>query len=213
MEIIWWIGAKRFTVFMIGIFFIALGIAFMVNGALGVAPWDVFHLGVEKHLSLTLGQIMQITGVVLIIVSYFLGVKPNIGTILNMAFIGFFYDLILMIGFTYSPENILLKVLFFCVGLFIYGFGSGMYISANWGSGPRDSLMVALNQKTFIRIAYVRGFIELMVLAIGYLLGGPVGFGTVAFSLLIGFVIEFSLFFMKQFLNLSVPTREKRFAK
>lgn len=211
MKIDWWVGAKRFSVFMTGLFLISLGVAFMVNGALGVAPWDVFHLGVEKYIPLTLGQVMQVAGLTLIVISCFMGVKPNLGTILNMIFIGVFFDLIVLLGFTYSPEGIVMRILFFCIGTFIYGFGTGMYISADWGPGPRDSLMVALNQKTGVRIAYVRGGIEITVLAIGFLLGGPIGIGTVGFSLFIGFIVEFGLYCMKRFLNHTAPVRRGSF--
>ncbi len=210
MKIEWWVGSKRFSVFMLGLFIISLGIVFMVNGALGVAPWDVFHLGLETYIPLTLGQVMQATGLALIIISFFLGVKPNLGTILNMIFIGVFFDLIVLMGFTYSPESLVMRVLFFLIGTFIYGFGTGMYISANWGPGPRDSLMVALNQKTGMRIGYVRGGIELTVLGVGFALGGPVGIGTVGFSLSIGFIVEFGLYCMKRFLNLTAPVRRSR---
>jgi len=182
----------------------------MINGALGVAPWDVFHLGLETYIPLTLGQTMQATGLVLIIISYFMGVKPNLGTLLNMIFIGVFFDLIVFMGFTFSPEILAVRILFFLVGSFIYGFGSGMYISANWGPGPRDSLMVALNQKTGIRIGYVRGSIEITVLGVGFLLGGPIGIGTVVFSIFIGFLVEFGLYCMKRFLDLTAPIRRSK---
>lgn len=210
MKIDWWVGRKRFCVFITGLFIISLGIVFMVNGALGVAPWDVFHLGVETYIPLTLGQVMQTTGFALILISYFMGVKPNLGTLLNMIFIGVFYDLIVFMGFSYSPEDLLMRIIFFLVGTFIYGIGTGMYISANWGPGPRDSLMVALNQKTGIRIGYVRGCIEITVLGVGFMLGGPIGIGTVVFSLSIGFIVEFGLYCMKRFLNLTAPVRRSK---
>lgn len=200
---------------MVGVFFISLGIAFMVNATLGVAPWDVFHLGVERHLPLSLGQVMQLTGVLLIIISYYLGVKPNLGTILNMLLIGIFYDLMVFLGFTYSPSSVGLRLLLLVVGIFLHGMGTAAYISANWGPGPRDSLMVALNQRFGMRIGYVRTGIEIGALGIGFALGGPVGIGTIIFSFSIGFVMEFGLFLTGRFfdLSLSIKTAAKPAAK
>ncbi len=210
MKIDWWIGKKRFFAFVVGVFLISSGIAFMINAMLGVAPWDVFHIGIEQHISLSLGQIMQIVGFLLIIVSSLLDVKPNLGTILNMFLIGFFFDLIILAGFTYAPDGLALRVLFFCIGIFLYGIGTGMYISADWGPGPRDSLMVALNRKLGLRIGYVRGGIEVSVLGLGFFLGGPVGIGTVVFSLSIGFIVELGLYTMKRFFGLSVPLKRRK---
>ncbi len=207
MKIEWWVGPKRFLVFMVGIFLISLGVVFMINATLGVAPWETFHIGLEMHLPLSLGQVMQIVGLILIIISYFLGVKPNLGTILNMILIGVFIDLITYLGFTSNPESMLVRILFLCIGIFFYGFGTGMYISANWGPGPRDSVMVAINQRSTVRIAYVRGGMELTVLGLGFLLGGPVGIGTVVFSLTIGFIVEFGMYCMNNLFNLKAPVR------
>jgi uncharacterized membrane protein YczE len=146
---------------------------------------------VTNYLPLTLGRVTQITGLMIIIVSFLLGIYPGIGTILNMILLGFFVDLIN--PFVLSIHQIPLQFLFLAIGITLVGIGSGLYINSNLGAGPRDSLMLGLTNKTGKSIRIIRASMEISVLATGFFLKGPVGIGTVAFALGIGPAVQFFL--------------------
>ncbi|HHX50282.1 MAG TPA: membrane protein [Clostridia bacterium] len=180
-----WIRAGiRWLIFFVGIFLISLGIAFMLRTGLGLSPWDVFHQGLTYHTPLTMGQAMQLTGGILILMSWILGYKPGVGTIINMLGIGYLFDL-LVIQIP-DVQGILFRLVVFLLGVAIYGLGSALYIVCNFGAGPRDSLMLALHRRTGKSVARMRTGIEIFAVATGYLMGGLVGLGTVIFSLGIG---------------------------
>ncbi len=176
---------------MAGFFMFAAGIVFMLKADLGMSPWGVFHVGVTHHVPLTLGRISQLVGLIIIILSCFLGIYPGIGTLLNMFFIGFFIDIIN----PYVPymNGYVSQAAMLAGGVIFVGIGSGLYINSNLGAGPRDSLMLGLSKKTGRSIRFVRNSIEISVLVTGFFLGGPVGVGTVAFALAIGPVVQFFL--------------------
>lgn len=176
---------------MVGLFVFATGIVSILKANLGMGPWDVFHVGVTHHIPLTLGRVNQIVGLSIILLSAFLSIYPGVGTVLNMFFIGFFIDL--LNPFIPSADALPLQVLFLAVGVTLIGIGSGLYINASLGAGPRDSLMLGLSRKTGKSIRLVRNSMEITVLTIGYFLGGPVGVGTVVFALAIGPSVHFFL--------------------
>ncbi|MGI6551893.1 MAG: YczE/YyaS/YitT family protein [Bacillota bacterium] len=174
----------RWLLFFAGIFLISLGIALMLRTRLGLSPWDVFHQGLTYHTPLTMGQAMQLTGGVLILISWILGYGPGLGTIINMLGIGFFFDLLVV----HIPDlgGLWLRLGIFCLGVVLYGLGSALYIVCDFGAGPRDSLMLALHRRTGKSVAWMRTGIELFAAVTGYWMGGLVGVGTVIFSLGIG---------------------------
>jgi len=176
---------------MTGLFLFAVSIVTILKSNLGMGPWDVFHVGVTNHLPLTLGRVSQIVGLLIIVGSLFLNIYPGIGTILNMFFIGFFVDLI-------NPHipfmhDLLYQIAFLACGIILMGLGSGLYINANLGAGPRDGLMLGLHKKTGRSIRLIRNSMEITVIITGFFLGGPVGVGTVAFALAIGPSVQFFL--------------------
>jgi uncharacterized membrane protein YczE len=140
---------------------------------------------------LTLGRVSQSVGFIIILASLFFHIYPGIGTILNMILIGFFIDLIN----PHVPFMHQLGIQFGMLGfgVLIIGVASGLYINANLGAGPRDSLMLGLSNKTGRSIRLVRNSMEVVVLMIGFLLGGPVGIGTVVYALAIGPCVQFFL--------------------
>jgi uncharacterized membrane protein YczE len=133
---------------------------------------------------------MQGLGLLLIAVSYFFKVRPSIGTILNMIFLGLFVDLVIAGGYVPQPELLWLRIVLYTCGVVLYGFGIAFYISPNLGAGPRDSLMLALTRSSRFRVGTIRTFIEVTVAIAGYFLGGPLGIGTVIFALSIGLFME-----------------------
>ena len=180
----------RYLVLFSGLFIIASGIVFTINAHLGVNPWDVLHIGIANQTGISIGRVMQGVGLLLIVVSYFLKVKLYIGTILNMIFLGLFVDLIIGWGYVPQSELLWLRILLYLAGVLIFGFGVAIYISANLGAGPRDSLMLALTKASRFRVGTIRTFMEITVALIGFLLSGPLGIGTVIFAFSIGFFME-----------------------
>ena len=177
---------------MAGLFLFAASIVSILKSNLGMGPWSVFHVGITHHVPLTLGRVSQLVGLVIIIFSLGLQIYPGVGTILNMIFIGFFIDIIN----PYVPvmDTFFYQVTLLGCGIVLMGLGSGLYINANLGAGPRDGLMLGLCKKTGKSIRLVRNSMEITVLVIGFFLGGPVGVGTIGFALAIGPSVHF---FMK----------------
>jgi uncharacterized membrane protein YczE len=176
---------------MIGLFFLAAGIVFILKSNLGMGPWSVFHVGITHHLPVTLGRVTQIVGLIVIIFSFLLNIYPGIGTILNMVFVGVFIDVVN----PYVPpvDTHVHQITLLGCGIILVGLATGLYINANLGAGPRDGLMLGLSRKTGRSIRLVRNSIEVTVLCGGFILGGPVGVGTVVFALAIGPAVHFFL--------------------
>lgn len=182
----------RLSIFFIGIFILSFGIVMIIKANLGVSAWDVFHIGLNKTFGLTVGTWSQIVGIVIIFIT--LLVKRDIiavGTILNMIFIGFFIDFFIYV----MPEinNLVYQYIFLLTGIIIMGVGAGLYITASLGPGPRDSLMMALTIKYGWSVTKVKTIMEVVVLIIGWFLGGPVFVGTLIAAILIGPIIHHSL--------------------
>jgi uncharacterized membrane protein YczE len=154
-----------------------------VTAHLGLAPWDVFHQGLADHVGLTLGWVIEITSFVLLLLWIPLHQRPGIATILNAVEIGLVVNLI---GNHLPSTDRLIPRLAYVVGaVVVIAIGSGFYIGAGLGSGPRDGIMVALANRGY-SVRVVRTALESLVLVVGFALGGHVGVGTVAFTLGIG---------------------------
>lgn len=175
-----------------GFFLFAVAILLALYSNLGMSPWDVLHMGIVKNSIFSLGQISELVGLGIILLSIFLGVIPGIGTLFNMIFIGLFVDLINKTGLIKTPDNIILKILMLALATVIMGFGSYFYLKVELGAGPRDGLMEGLVRKLNKPVWLIRGSIELMVLIIGYFLGGPVGMGTLLLAFAIGPSVQFA---------------------
>lgn len=177
----------RFIVYLIGLLVMALGIVLLIKADLGATPWDVLHVGLYYQLGLTIGSWSIIVGIVILAVSALISKQiPQIGAFLNMVLVGLFMDMYYMLPFIQTPDGLVGKMLMFAAGIIIYGYGMGIYISAQFGAGPRDSLMIALTEKTGWKVRNVRATMEIIVLLIGWQLGGPVFWGTIVISLTIG---------------------------
>lgn len=183
----------RWIFYIIGMFVMALGITMTIKGRwLGVGPWDVFHIGLQNHFGLTIGTWSILTGLGIILLTS-LAVKqfPQIGTWLNMLLLGLFIDFFnwLLPEFTTWIGQISV----FILGILVMSYGIGLYVAPNMGAGPRDSLMLLFVKKWGISIKVVRTAIEIIVAIAGWLLGGPVGIGTVLIALFIGQVVHITL--------------------
>ncbi|MED1723991.1 YitT family protein [Brevibacillus parabrevis] len=183
--------AVRYAMFVLGLFIGAFGCVLAIKANLGVAPWDTFHIGLQKTFGLTIGIWSQIVGVVVILSSYLVAkIKPTFGMFLNMICFGSFLDLILWLNIVPEFESIWLRLLVFLLGVVVMTIGIGMYLSPRLGAGPRDSFMLAMNERLGWSIQKVRLIIEVTVLIAGAALGGPVSIGTVLIAVLTGPMIQ-----------------------
>jgi uncharacterized membrane protein YczE len=175
-----------------GLFTFALGVVLTLRSGLGLGPWDVLHQGISRHTPLTFGQASEVVGAIVIGVGLLLQVRPGLGTVLNMVLIGFFVDRILGVNVipAMAPYGLPAQMLMDGVGVVTVGLGSGLYIRANLGAGPRDGLMLGLHRATGLRVATARAGLEISVAIAGFLLGGTVGLGTIVFALGIGPSVE-----------------------
>lgn len=182
---------RRSLQLLIGLFLFGIGISLMVRGALGTAPWDVLTLGIISHIPLSFGLVTTMISVVVLLCWIPLRERPGVGTVLNAVLIGPCAD----IGLALFPEPgaLWLRILSLAAGIVLIGFATGLYIGARFGPGPRDGLMTGLHRVTGLPIWIVRTALEVAVVVVGWLLGGIVGVGTVAFALGIGPLCQFFL--------------------
>lgn len=172
----------------------SFGIVLIIKAGLGASPWDVLHIGLFKQLGFTIGTWSIIVGFfVLSLSSILLKRLPQIGALLNMISIGLFIDMFMMVSFLVTPETFIGKIIMLLLGLIFNGYGMGIYISARVGAGPRDSLMLALTEISKWKVQYIRSGMEIIVLTIGWLLGGPVFIGTLICCVGIGYIAGFAL--------------------
>ncbi|WP_053367241.1 YczE/YyaS/YitT family protein [Bacillus sp. FJAT-27245] len=177
----------RFAIYTFGLLMMSLGVVLLIKSGSGASPWDVFHVGLYNHFGLTVGSWTIIAGFAILAASAFISREfPHIGAFLNMILVGIFIDIFMLIPFLKEPAGLFGQIAMFAIGLLFIGYGMGVYISASLGTGPRDSLMAAIIGKTGWKVRNVRGAIELAVLIIGWRLGGPVSWGTIAFCVAIG---------------------------
>jgi hypothetical protein len=158
---------------------------------LGVPPWDVLHQGISEKANIKMGTVIIIVGVVLLLVWIPLRMKPGIGTIMNALQIGLVENL--MDDLLPHSRLIVVRVAFLLAGMIFIAFGSGLYIGAELGSGPRDGLMLGLNKRFGISIRFARTTVEIVVLVVGLFLGGSIGLGTFVFAFGIGPLVQKAL--------------------
>jgi len=174
-----------------GLFCFGAGIACFVHSNLGVPPWDVLHQGISEKADIKMGTVIIIVGVVLLLAWIPLRMKPGIGTILNAIQIGLVENV--MENLLPDSDLIVARVAYLIAGMLFIAFGSGLYIGAELGSGPRDGLMLGLNKRFGISIRLARTTVEIVVLVVGLFLGGSIGLGTFVFAFGIGPLVQKAL--------------------
>ena len=163
----------------------------------GASPWSVLAQGISHYVDLSIGTITFFISVFVIFLWIFLKQKPGMGTVLNAIIIAAMIDICLK--HVSTPESFELKISLAIFAVIITGVGSGIYLVANLGPGPRDGLMTGIQKKTNFPIASVRAFLEISVVSIGWYLGGTVGVGTLLFAFGIGPCVAFGLFVVDKF--------------
>ncbi|WP_100406603.1 YczE/YyaS/YitT family protein [Bacillus solitudinis] len=197
----------RWMIFTMGLMVMALGFAFMIRAELGSAPWDVLHIGLTLHFGLTVGTWSILIGFLVLMLTFFLTREwPKLGAFLNMIFLGVFIDIFLWMMPT--PDSLMGRWTFLIIGILVIGYGIGLYIAPKCGAGPRDILMLALTKRTGWKVQWVRSMMEVLVLLIGWYLGGPIFIGTLMFCFGIGTVVGFSIPHCQRLVDFILERRE-----
>lgn len=167
-----------------GLLLYGFSIALMVRSRLGLAPWDVLHSGLTKHFPIDIGQALVIVSFLVMLAWIPLREMPGIGTVSNAVVIGVSTDAFLSV--LPAPHLLGVRVAMLVAGIALQGVATAAYIGAQLGRGPRDGLMTGLSRRTGHSIRVVRTAMELTVVALGLLLGGVAGLGTLAYAVSIG---------------------------
>lgn len=183
--------------FFAGLIIMSLGITLTIKGnAIGTSPWDVFHIGLYKQLGLTIGTWSILTGLLIICTtSLYLKSFPKLATLLNMLLIGSFIDVFNWL--LPDTDRLFGQIAYFGTGFIIMSIGCGLYIAASLGAGPRDTVMMIIASKGY-SVKTGRMVMEVFAAIVGWLLGGPVGIGTIILALGTGYIIQPSLFYFKR---------------
>jgi uncharacterized membrane protein YczE len=182
--------AARLTRLYVGLIAYAVSMALMIEARLGNQPWDVFHQGVARLTGLSIGAVTVVVGVVVLLLWIPLRQRPGVGTLSNVVVIGVGVDVAL--AALPTPSSLWVRVTFLLSGVVLCAVASGLYIGARLGPGPRDGLMTGLAARGH-SIRVVRTGIEVSVVAVGFLMGGTLGVGTVVYALAIGPLVHMML--------------------
>ena len=187
-----------FCLLCLGLSLFGLGEGLLIVSLTGASPWSVLAQGISLHVNFSIGVITFFVSSLVLFLWFFLDQKPGIGTIMNIIIIAIMIDI--TIFYIETPESYISKIIMAATAVFIVGLGSGFYLIANLGPGPRDGLMIGIQRKTNFPIAAVRSSLEIIVVLIGWYLGGTVGIGTLLFSFGVGPAVALGLFFVSNFL-------------
>ncbi|MDC0161956.1 hypothetical protein OAI94_01960 [bacterium] len=188
---------KTILYLVLGLILFAIGETLLITANQGVSPWTVLAQGISFQTNLSIGVTTFIVSIFVLILWYPLSQKPGLGTILNIILISIVIDLTIPI--LPYPNSFLLQIIQSVVAVFIVGLGSGFYLTANLGPGPRDGLMTGLQNLTNQPIALIRTIIEVSAVCVGFYLGGIVGIGTLLFAFGIGPTVSFGIFIVMNF--------------
>ncbi|MGO4957680.1 membrane protein YczE [Luteococcus sp. Sow4_B9] len=179
----------RLAQLVVGLVIFGASIAIVLRSGLGMAPWDVLHVGLSHHLPLSIGSVSILVGMIVLLLWIPLRQWPGLGTVLNIFVVGTALDATLAL----LPESLDgwgWRVAALVGGVVLNGVAGAMYIGSQLGPGPRDGLMTSLSELTGRSVGVVRTVIEVTVLALGWLLGGPVGLGTLVYAFGVGPVVQ-----------------------
>ncbi len=185
---------------LLGLVLFGVGLWLGLVTELGVGPWDVLTGGVAELLGTSFGRTSIVVSVVVLLVGMAAGVRPGIGTLLNVVVIGATIDVLLAGGLLADLGDgpLLLRLAVVLLGIAVVAVGSALYLGAHLGPGPRDGLMVVLHTRTGWPVGAARAVLECAVLVVGVLLGGPVGIGTVLFAVGIGPAVQVAFRLLRQ---------------
>ena len=179
---------RRYFQAFSGITMIGIGVAFNYMANLGLGPWGVLHDGISKTINITYGQAGILTSLLALLLWIPLKQKPGIATIFDAFWIGLTADFV--INLIPIAGSIYLQITYLITGITLIGAGTAIYVGGDLGAGPRDGIMVGLEQLGF-KIGHARTLLELVAFSIGFLLGGKIGIASVVIVLSIGRVLQF----------------------
>ncbi|MGL5328667.1 MAG: YczE/YyaS/YitT family protein [Peptostreptococcaceae bacterium] len=182
--------SKKMGRLILGFVMCSFAIAFMINANLGLSPWDVLHEGIANKLGITMGMSTIVVGSFVVLIDIILGENIGWATVLNMILVGIFLDVILLTGMVPIASHLVSGIIMLCVGMLFMAVGMVLYIGCGLGSGPRDGMMIALQKRINKPVILIRGVMEIGALAVGYLLGGTAGIGTVISAVFLGYFIQ-----------------------
>jgi len=182
---------QSLVILIIGLWVFGTGDAILIAAGIGNTPWTVLAEGIAINIGRSVGQATFLVSIIVLFLWIPLKEKPGIGTILNVIFIAAAIEV--MVPRLPTPDNLGVALLQVLAGVLLIGIGSGIYLTANLGPGPRDGWMTGLQRMSGVPISRVRGIIEVSVLALGWLLGGTFWVGTILFAILIGPVVGICL--------------------
>lgn len=182
---------RRIPQLLAGLTLYGWSMAMMVESALGLDPWDVLHQGLARHLPLTFGQIVIAVGAALLLLWVPLRQWPGVGTVLNVIVIGIAADVGLLL--LSQPDSLVARFALLVGGVVLNGLAGALYIGTHLGPGPRDGLWLGLVRRTGLSVRLIRTVVEITVVAVGFLLGGTVGLGTVLYAVTIGPIVQYLL--------------------
>lgn len=178
--------------YIVGLAFLSFGISAMILSNLGAGPWDAMYVGLAENLGLTVGRWVLIMGILIILVNSFLLKKiPDFLAIITIFLIGSFIDFWLLVVFLdFVPANMGIRIIMLFSGILIIAVGIAFYLQSNFARNPVDNLMMAIQLRTGKSLAFTKTMIEVSVLIIAFIIGGPIGIGTIIVTLVIGPLIQ-----------------------
>jgi uncharacterized membrane protein YczE len=179
---------RRLPGLIAGLLLFGFGIALMAEAGLGLGPWEAFHQGLGRITGQEIGTISVLLGIPILLLWWPLGERPGIGTLLNVVLIGTATNVGIALLPSAAGPGIQLAMML--AGLVTIGLGSGLYLAADLGAGPRDGLMTGIHRRFRWSIRRARTFVEVTVLVLGWLFGGTIGLGTLAFAFGIGPLVQ-----------------------
>ena len=188
---------KTFIYLAFGLILFGLGETLLITANQGVSPWTVLAQGLSFQLDLSIGITTFIVSIIVLFLWFPLIQKPGLGTLLNVILISIVLDLSTPI--LPYPKTLFYQILQSVIAVLIVGIGSGFYLTANLGPGPRDGLMTGLQKLTDKPIALIRTILEVSAVLIGFYFGGVVGIGTLLFAFGIGPAVSLGIFIVMKF--------------
>lgn len=181
----WKTFPRDFLVIQFGFLLYGLALTLLIRADLGTSTWLVFEIALAEIFKITIGKMTVFVGFTVLFLALAMREKVGWGTLGNILSIGPWLDLCLWL-IPSVKGNLALQITLFLAGILIQGLATAVYIGVDAGAGPRDSMMLAIHRTTGLSVRVARGVLELIVVTIGWLLGGPLGVGTLVFAILIG---------------------------
>lgn len=182
---------KKIIFIMFTMFITAFGIHLMIEAQLGLNPWWTLTTALQELTHIPLGILVQMLGLIMIVLAFLLGRKPGIVTIMDMFLIGFYLDILKFLP-SLNFNAFVLKLMVFTLGIAAFVIGITMTISQNLGAGPKDSFTLALTQYFKKEYSHIRLIMDASIFALGVLLGGPFGLGTILCTVLTGKLMQYA---------------------